>query len=195
MSASKDQYTQLAEWTTLVIDSGDLDSIKKFVPTDATTNPSLLLAACSDPKYDAYVQDVSPTDTVLTVEAAEAQAAVPTLPPFIRTGKACHRSALLWILEVSSLASQPCFMFLLPHRVFLVALPCSSLLFPCSLFFSLEAIAYGKQHGGANEADQLELAIDRLFINVGTEITKVVPGVVSTEVDSKSVRRAVERRS
>lgn len=31
------------------------------------------------------------------------------------------------------------------------------------------------------------MTIDRLFINVGTEITKVVPGLVSTEVDSKYV--------
>lgn len=59
MSSSTDQYTQLASFTTLVIDSGDLDSIRRFVPTDATTNPSLLLAACSDPKYEPYVADVS----------------------------------------------------------------------------------------------------------------------------------------
>lgn len=52
----------------------------------------------------------------------------------------------------------------------------------------VQAIEYGKANGGPNEADQLELAIDRLFINVGTEITKIVPGVVSTEVDSKSGR-------
>jgi transaldolase len=54
-----DQYTRLSTMTTIVCDSGDLDSIKKFVPTDATTNPSLLLAACANPKYDIYVQDVS----------------------------------------------------------------------------------------------------------------------------------------
>lgn len=53
-----DQYTQLNQFTTIVCDSGDLDSIKKFVPQDATTNPSLLYQACADPKYDVYVQDV-----------------------------------------------------------------------------------------------------------------------------------------
>ena len=42
----------------ICLDTGELESIKKFVPVDATTNPSLLLAACSDPKYDVYVQDV-----------------------------------------------------------------------------------------------------------------------------------------
>ena len=59
MSASAvDQYTQLSKYTTIVCDSGELESIKKFVPQDATTNPSLLLAACSNPVYDPFVQDV-----------------------------------------------------------------------------------------------------------------------------------------
>lgn len=103
-SADQDQFTRLSQYTTIVIDSGELESIKKFVPQDATTNPSLLLAACSDPKYEPFIQD---------------------------------------------------------------------------------AIAYGKKNGGDKVEDQLEMTIDRLFINVGTEITKVVPGLVSTEVDSK----------
>jgi transaldolase len=102
-AAGKTQYDQLAAWTTIVADSGDLEAIRKFVPQDATTNPSLLYAACQDPKYEEYVQD---------------------------------------------------------------------------------AIAYGKKNGGTKE-EQLESTIDRLFVNVGTEITKIVPGVVSTEVDSR----------
>ena len=32
-------------------DTGDLDSIKKFQPRDATTNPSLILAAAKNPDY------------------------------------------------------------------------------------------------------------------------------------------------
>jgi transaldolase len=99
-----DQFQRLGQWTAIVADTGDIDSIKKYQPQDATTNPSLLYAACQDPKYEPYVQD---------------------------------------------------------------------------------AIAYGKKNGGSDPKEQLELAIDRLFINVGTEITKIVPGVVSTEVDSK----------
>jgi hypothetical protein len=62
---------------------------------------------------------------------------------------------------------------------------------PCWWF---QAIAYGKAHGGSNVADQLELTIDRLFINVGTEITKIIPGLVSTEVDSKSGRPRAHRQ-
>jgi transaldolase len=36
---------QLAQWTQIVADSGDLSAIEATRPTDATTNPSLLLAA------------------------------------------------------------------------------------------------------------------------------------------------------
>jgi len=102
-NADVDQYTRLAKVTTIVADSGELDQIKKFVPTDATTNPSLLYQACMDPKYDQFVQ---------------------------------------------------------------------------------EAIKYGKSKGGSKE-EQMENTIDRLFVTVGSEILKIVPGVVSTEVDSK----------
>ena len=38
---------QLGQLSTLVADSGDLDAIRRFKPTDATTNPSLILAAAS----------------------------------------------------------------------------------------------------------------------------------------------------
>lgn len=42
---------QLAQWTALVADSGDLDAIHRLRPLDATTNPSLLLAAARQPAY------------------------------------------------------------------------------------------------------------------------------------------------
>ena len=40
---------QLAQWTTIVADSGDLEAIRTLKPHDATTNPSLLLAAARSP--------------------------------------------------------------------------------------------------------------------------------------------------
>ena len=40
---------QLSSMTIVVADTGDLDSIKKFQPRDATTNPSLILAAAKNP--------------------------------------------------------------------------------------------------------------------------------------------------
>jgi len=41
----------LKKHSTIVADTGDFNAIKEFHPTDATTNPSLILAAC---KLDAY---------------------------------------------------------------------------------------------------------------------------------------------
>lgn len=48
---------QLKEMTTLVIDTGDIDSIKQHSPQDATTNPSLILAAVQKPQYEPLVKD------------------------------------------------------------------------------------------------------------------------------------------
>lgn len=52
-----DQFTQLAASTVIVADTGDIESIRKYKPTDATTNPSLLLAAVQDPQYNKLVQE------------------------------------------------------------------------------------------------------------------------------------------
>lgn len=48
---------QLKKLTKVVADSGDFESIRKFRPVDATTNPSLILIAARDPKYSALVDD------------------------------------------------------------------------------------------------------------------------------------------
>ncbi len=42
---------QLSLMTVVVADTGDIDSIRKFKPRDATTNPSLILAAAKNPNY------------------------------------------------------------------------------------------------------------------------------------------------
>lgn len=39
----------------IVADTGDIESIEKYMPTDATTNPSLLLAACKLPQYNHLI--------------------------------------------------------------------------------------------------------------------------------------------
>ena len=41
----------LKKLTTIVADTGDFEAMKKFTPQDATTNPSLILAASN---MDAY---------------------------------------------------------------------------------------------------------------------------------------------
>src|ERR1700761_2073291 len=49
---------QLKSFTTVVADSGDLNSIKQFKPTDSTTNPSLIAAAAQMPEYQSIVDGV-----------------------------------------------------------------------------------------------------------------------------------------
>lgn len=87
--------------TTVVADTGDIDSIKKYTPTDATTNPSLILAAAQMPQYQHLIKD---------------------------------------------------------------------------------AIDYGNN---SNSENVLEKILDKLSVNFGSEILKIVPRYVSTEVDAR----------
>lgn len=50
-----DQLQQLKKLTTVVADTGDFESLKKYQPTDSTTNPSLILAASQLPQYKHLV--------------------------------------------------------------------------------------------------------------------------------------------
>jgi len=101
MSTSLDQLK--ATGTTVVSDSGDFASIGKYKPQDATTNPSLILAATKKPEYAGLI-DV--------------------------------------------------------------------------------AVAYGKEHG-KNIDEKTDATLDRLLVEFGREILKIVPGKVSTEVDAR----------
>jgi len=98
-----DQFDQLSKLTTLVADTGDVDAIKKYAPTDATTNPSLIFKAAQMEAYKPLVDD---------------------------------------------------------------------------------AVAFGKAQEGTDE-DKLAMTLDRLSVNFGKEILKIVPGYVSTEVDAR----------
>lgn len=98
MANSLEQIRALG--TVVVADTGDFESMKAFKPTDATTNPSLMLAAAKLPQY-AHLFD--------------------------------------------------------------------------------KAVAHGK----AQAANQLEAALDYLFVLFGVEILKIIPGRVSTEVDAR----------
>jgi len=112
MADKLNQFDALSAQTTIVADTGDIEAIRKYKPTDATTNPSLILAATQSKNYQALVDD---------------------------------------------------------------------------------AVAYGSK---AAPGERLELTLDRLAVNFGTEITKIVPGVVSTEVDARlsfSTKRSIDR--
>jgi transaldolase len=94
---------QLKQYTKVVADTGDFESMKTYQPIDATTNPSLIYAASQLPQYRSLVD---------------------------------------------------------------------------------EAIDYAR--GKANDkATQVALALDKLAVNFGLEILKIVPGRVSTEVDAR----------
>ena len=103
---------QLRRHSTVVADTGDIEAIKFYQPTDATTNPSLILQAAQMPQYRELVED---------------------------------------------------------------------------------AIGRANKHGKAS----IEQISDQLFVNFGVEILHVIPGRVSTEIDSTisfdteaSIRRA-----
>jgi len=55
MSSSLDQLK--ATGTTVVCDSGDFATIAKYKPQDATTNPSLILAASKKPEYAKLIDE------------------------------------------------------------------------------------------------------------------------------------------
>ncbi|MEI8125703.1 MAG: transaldolase [Parachlamydiaceae bacterium] len=94
---------QIRKFTTIVADTGDIESIKKYAPTDATTNPSLILAAAQKPQYRHLIDD---------------------------------------------------------------------------------AINYSKGKAVSPKEKQ-SLLMDKIFVNFGIEILKLVPGRVSTEVDAR----------
>ncbi len=94
---------QLKEMTTVVADTGEINAIKQYTPTDATTNPSLIYAATQLPDYQSLIE---------------------------------------------------------------------------------EALTYGRKKGATAE-ERLDHTMDKLTTNFGTEILKIVPGRVSTEVDAR----------
>jgi transaldolase len=50
------QFEQLQKFTTVVADTGDIASIARLKPVDATTNPSLIFKAVSMPEYAALIE-------------------------------------------------------------------------------------------------------------------------------------------
>ncbi len=52
------QLESLAKYTTIVADTGDFEAISRLQPTDATTNPSLILKATQDERYRPLLEEV-----------------------------------------------------------------------------------------------------------------------------------------
>lgn len=57
MLSEQSFLSNLKSVTTIVADSGDFESAKIFNPQDATTNPSLILAACNLEGYSYLIDD------------------------------------------------------------------------------------------------------------------------------------------
>ncbi|UCC15553.1 MAG: transaldolase [Gammaproteobacteria bacterium] len=60
------KLAQLRELTTVVADTGDIDSIRKYSPVDATTNPSLLFKAAQMGQYRQLVDDAIEKGSVVS---------------------------------------------------------------------------------------------------------------------------------
>ena len=57
------------------------------------------------------------------------------------------------------------------------------------------AVKYGVKHGKTTE-EQIDATLDNLLVQFGSEILKIVPGRVSTEVDAKfsfDIKGSVEK--
>ncbi|MEI6828319.1 MAG: transaldolase [Synechococcaceae cyanobacterium ELA445] len=67
---------QLAAITVVVADTGDLEAIKQFTPRDATTNPSLILAAAQIPTYQPLIDAALRASRKLMGPEAPAEAVV-----------------------------------------------------------------------------------------------------------------------
>ena len=67
---------QLAAMTVVVADTGDIDAIRQFTPRDATTNPSLILAAAQIPTYQDLIDRSLRESRQLIGDAAGADAVV-----------------------------------------------------------------------------------------------------------------------
>ena len=55
-ASATSSLAQLRRLSTIVADTGEIDQIKRLQPTDATTNPSLVLAAAQQPDYAHLVE-------------------------------------------------------------------------------------------------------------------------------------------
>jgi transaldolase len=72
------QLDFLKQHSLVVADTGDIDAVAKWKPQDATTNPSLLLAAAEDPRYRAL--------TEAAIDAARGDTAAAMDQLFVRFG-------------------------------------------------------------------------------------------------------------
>jgi len=76
---------QLKEFTTVVADTGNFEAIAQYSPTDATTNPSLILQASQMPQYQELVNEAVKT-AVVEEKGEDAQVALAIDILFVKFG-------------------------------------------------------------------------------------------------------------
>ena len=62
---------QLKQFTEVVADTGDFETMKRFKPVDATTNPSLIYAAAQKKEYQHLIEDALSYGTAKGVSSSE----------------------------------------------------------------------------------------------------------------------------
>ena len=67
---------ELATMTVVVADTGDIEAIRQFTPRDATTNPSLILAAAQIPTYQELIDRTLSESRALLGESAPVEEVV-----------------------------------------------------------------------------------------------------------------------
>ncbi|MBC3808584.1 transaldolase [Undibacterium seohonense] len=63
------QLEQLKQYTTVVADTGDFQSMQAYTPRDATTNPSLILKAVQKPEYQPLLAQAVTQNAVKSTDA------------------------------------------------------------------------------------------------------------------------------
>lgn len=80
-----DLLSQLKSMTTVVADTGDIEAIRRFQPTDATTNPSLILQAAQQEarraRLQAIARQATDIDDALDAVAVEIGSEISELVP------------------------------------------------------------------------------------------------------------------
>ena len=67
---------QLSSMTIIVVDTGDLEAIRRLTPRDATTNPSLILSAAQIPAYQSLIDEALRCSRKLLGESAAVEEVV-----------------------------------------------------------------------------------------------------------------------
>lgn len=71
MSTAATSLDQLKQFTTVVADTGDFESMRVYKPQDATTNPSLILAAAQKPDYKHLIDQAVRTSKSSSLSGAK----------------------------------------------------------------------------------------------------------------------------